>query len=317
MKRLLFAFCAFAMLVTAAMAGQKTIGFSNREMDSAFFRALSDGIKAQGEEAGFKVILSDAAGDFNKQISDVEDLIAQGIDYLILNPQDPKAGLRIVQNANQKNIPVILVDSGIEGASIVTAVAASNDGGNFLIGEYAHGQFRKQFGNSRIKLAILSMYQGSYTLMVRRTNFVRGLMEKGLQDVGSLELDIVQQVYTGGTDEGGLRGMEDILTAHPDVNMVYTESAVMVRGAINAIRAAGKSKDIQIYSFDGAKFEYDELKKGTVLATGENSPFKLAGTAIDVVKRHAAGERDFPDVVAPAPTLVTTDNVDEVYEYGW
>lgn len=317
MKRMLLAICVMAMLATTAMAGQKIIGFSNREMDSSFFRALSDGIKELGEKDGYKVIISDAGGDFNKQISDVEDLIAQGIDYLILNPQDPKAGLRIVQNANKHNIPVILVDSGIENASVVTAVAASNDGGNFLIGEYAVGQFRKQFGNARIKLAILSMYQGSYTLMVRRTNFVRGLMEKALQDYGSLELDIVQQVYAGSTDEGGLKAMEDILTAHPDVNMVYTESAVQVRGAINAIRAAGRSKDIQIYSFDGAKFEYDELKKGTVVATGENSPFKLAQTAVDVVKRYEGGERDFPDVVAPQPILVTPSNVDEVYNFGW
>ncbi len=317
MKKMFLAICAVALLATAAMAGEKTIGFSNRDMDSAFFRSLSDGIKSMGEESGFKVIVSDAAGDFNKQIADVEDLIAQGIDYLILNPQDPKAGLRIVQSANKANIPVILVDSGIDNASIVTAVAASNDGGNFLIGEYAVDQFRKQFGNTRIKLAILSMYQGSYTLMVRRTNFVRGLMEKSLQDRGALELDIVQQVYAGGTDEGGLKAMEDILTAHPDVNMVYTESAVQVRGAINAIRAAGRSKDIQIYSFDGAKFEYDELKKGNVVATGENSPFKLGQTAVDVVKRYDAGERDFPDVVAPDPILVTPANVDAVYEFGW
>lgn len=317
MKRMLLALCAIAMLATTAMAGQKIIGFSNRDMDSAYFRSLSNGIKELGEKAGFKVILSDAAGDFNKQISDVEDLIAQGIDYLILNPQDPKAGLRLVQNANKHNIPVILVDSGIENASVVTSVAASNDGGNFLIGEYAIGQFSKQFGNKPIKLAILSMYQGSYTLMVRRTNFVRGLMEKSLQDKGSLQLDIVQQVYAGGTDEGGLKAMEDILTAHPDVNMVYTESAVQVRGAINAIKAAGRSADIQIYSFDGAKFEYDELKKGNVVATGENSPFKLGETAVEVVKRYDAGERDFPDSVAPAPILVTKDNVDAVYEFGW
>jgi ribose transport system substrate-binding protein len=317
MKKMFLAICAIALLASTAMAGEKVIGFSNRDMDSAFFRSLSDGISAMGKDLGFKVIASDAAGDFNKQIADVEDLIAQGIDYLILNPQDPKAGLRIVQSANKAGIPVILVDSGIDGASVVTAVAASNDGGNFLIGEYAVGQFRKQFGDTPIKLAILSMYQGSYTLMVRRTNFVRGLMEKSLQDHGGLKLDIVQQVYAGGTDEGGLKAMEDILTAHPDVNMVYTESAVQVRGAVNAIRAAGRSKDIQIYSFDGAKFEYDELKKGTVVATGENSPFKLGQTAVEVVKRYDAGERDFPDVVAPAPILVTPANVDEVYEFGW
>ena len=144
MKRMLFALCAVAMLASTAMAAQKVIGFSNRDMDSAYFRSLSDGIKEYGEKAGFKVILSDAGGDFNKQISDVEDLFAQGIDYLVLNPQDPKAGLRIVQNANSRNIPVILVDSSIPKVSVVTSVGASNDGGNFLIGEYAV----KQFGNN-------------------------------------------------------------------------------------------------------------------------------------------------------------------------
>ena len=63
-------------------------------------------------EHGYELITTDARGDLNKQISDVEDMLSQGINYLILNPQDPEAGMRITKIAKSKNVPVVVLDDG-------------------------------------------------------------------------------------------------------------------------------------------------------------------------------------------------------------
>lgn len=303
---------ALALCLSAA-AGEKVIGFSNRTLNGSYFAALSENIKKEGEKAGYKVILTDARGDFTKQIADAEDLLAQKIDYLILNPQDPKAGLQIVKRANQAKVPVIIIDSGLGAAAVLTRIASSNSEGNELIGNHA----AELAGDKPVKLALVSFMAGNMACKERRVNFITGLYEKQLQTKGAAQIEIVMQTWAQGTDEGGLKCMEDILTAHPEVTMVYTETSLHLKGMLNAIRAAKRDKDLLVFSFDGAKMEYDAIKKGQLNATAENSPFKLANLAIEVITRYENGERSFPDTMNPKAVMVNKDNVDAVYEYGF
>ncbi len=306
---ILFAAC----ICLSGQAGEKTIGFSNRTLNGSYFAQLSENIKKEGEKAGFKVINTDARGDFTKQIADVEDLLAQKIDYLVLNPQDPKAGLQIVKRANQAKVPVIIVDSGLGAAAVLTRIASSNSEGNELIGNYA----AELAGDKPVKLALVSFMAGNMACKERRVNFITGLFEKQLQDLGRANIDIVMQTWAQGTDEGGLKCMEDILTAHPEVTMVYTETSLHLKGMLNAIRAAKRDKDLLVFSFDGAKHEYDSIKKGQLNATAENSPRKIAELAIDVIKRYEGGERSFPDNMSPKAIMVNKSNVDAVYDDGF
>lgn len=316
MKRVtgLMLVCALVMAVSGlAHAGQKVIGFSNRTMNGTYFAALSDAMQKEGDKAGYKMIITDAQTNFTKQISDVEDMLTQGVDYLLLNPQDPKAGLQIVKRANAAGVPVIIIDSGLDdSANVLTRIASSNVEGNILIGEYA----AEITAGTPVKLALVSFMQGNMACQDRRVGFITGFVEKSLRDAGSVNLDIVMQTWALGTDEGGLKCMEDILVAHPEVNAVYTETSLQLKGMINAIRAAGRS-DVKVFSFDGAKFEYDAIKKGQIMATAENSPRKIVLTALDVIKRYENGERTFPNNMSPKAVMVNKQNVEAVYDDGF
>ena len=80
----------------------RKIGFSNRTLNGAFFNGLTENMKISAKAAGYDIITTDAAGNMNKQISDVEDMLSQGIDILVLNPQDPAAGVNIAKKAAAK-----------------------------------------------------------------------------------------------------------------------------------------------------------------------------------------------------------------------
>lgn len=316
MKKMLVAslVIVFAMgALSAVQAGQKVVGFSNRTSSGNFFAALNRAVKEVGEEAGYKMIITDAQTDFTKQIGDVEDMLTQGVDFLILNPQDPKAGLQMVQKAKAAGVPVIAIDSLLDdSAEVLTRIASNNYDGNYLIGEYA----AELQGDVPVKLALISFMQGNIGCWERRTGFMTGFIEKQLATKGVANLDVVMQTWALATDEGGLKCMEDTLTARPDVNMVYTETSLQLKGVLNAIRAAGR-QDIKVFSFDGAQFEYDEIKKGNIYATAENSPRGLARIAFDVIKRYEAGERVFPGNMSPKAVMVNKDNVDAVYADGF
>ena len=142
----------------AAQAAQPLkIGFSNRTLNGAFFNGLTEYMKISAKKAGYEIVATDAAGNMNKQISDVEDMLSQGIDILVLNPQDPAAGVNIVKKATAKGIPVVNLDSDISlDAPVITRVMANNPVNNKMLGEYAV----KLFGDKPINAVIISGNQG-------------------------------------------------------------------------------------------------------------------------------------------------------------
>ncbi len=309
-KLLLTALAAVVAVSTAAQADGLKVGFSNRTLNGPYFAALSTHIENKGKAEGWEMILTDARADFTKQLGDCEDLLSKNLDYLILNPQDPVASLRCVQSANDKNVPVIIIDSdiGLE-AKVVTRIAPDNVGNNLLIGQYA----AEQAGGDEIKLAIISGNQGNLVGRARRSNFILGIIDAQLRSMNATNLDIVTQVWGGWDQQGGLKAMEDVLVAKPEINAVYTENDDMALGAVRALAAAGR-KDVQIYSYDGNKYAYDAIAKGMMAATGENNPEKMAQSAIDIISElKVTPNKDFPDYTLMPTLMVNKKNAKEVY----
>jgi ribose transport system substrate-binding protein len=87
----------------------------------------------------------------------------------------------------------------------------------------------------------------------------------------------------------------------------------MALGAVHALRAAGKSDAVKIYSYDGNKNAYKAIIDGKMEATGENNPKLMAKMAIDIIKRIEAGETNFPDYSYTTPLMVNKDNAEKVY----
>lgn len=301
------------MAITAQVqaADKLKIGFANRTLNGAFFNGLTEYMKIHAKERGYELITTDARGDMNKQISDVEDMIAQGIDYLILNPQDPAAGLRITQIAKREGVPTVVLDSDISlAAPVITRVQANNAANNILIGEFAVDQF----GDQAMNCVLISGNQGNLVGEARRTNFVRGVMEAQLRRYNHTSLTIKSQGWGNWDQQGGLKAMEDLIVAYGNqINCVYSEMDDMALGAIRSLKAANKLQNVRVYAHDGYKKGLEAVKRGELQATASNNPDTLTDTVLDVIKRYQAGEHDFPDYVYIKPVLITKDNVDSYY----
>ena len=122
------------------------------------------------------------------------------------------------------------------------------------------------------------------------------------------------------TDEGGMRAMEDLLTANPDVQLVLAENDWMAMGAIRAIEAAGYTagEDVLLISAaDGSQEAMDQVKAGKLLCTGYNPPDMLGKCSIDLI--HMIFEEGYDASNMPAATsldafAITKDNVDQFYD---
>ncbi len=312
MKKLLLTTLIGMAVATPVLADDAVkVGFSNRTLNGAFFNGLTEYMKIHAKEKGFDLIETDARGDMSKQISDVEDMLSQGIDYLILNPQDPAAGIRIAAMAKKRGVPTFILDSDISlDAPVVTRVQANNAVNNIMIGEYAVDEF----GDKPMKCVIISGNQGNLVGEARRTNFVRGVMEAQLRKYNHSNLTILSQGWGNWDQQGGLKAMEDLIIANDDMNCVYSEMDDMALGAIRALKASNKLDKVKVYAHDGYKKGIEAVTRGELEATASNNPNTLTKTILDIVGNYNKGQTDYPDYVYIEPVLITKDNAKEVYD---
>lgn len=288
------------------------IGYCTPSLDAPYYQALLTSIKENTEGNGMEFLSADGQGDINKQIAAVEDLITKGVDALLLNPKDPMALVAVTKVAKAANIPVFIIDSSIDpSAEFVTTIQSDNLANGQLAGEWV----AKKFGSKKMKIALLSGNAGNPVGLTRKQGLLQGITEEQLRSLGYIDLNVVTQMYTEWTYAGGLKAMEDILVAHPDVNVVITESDVCVLGAIKAIAQAGKTNDILIVAgADGQKEAIKYIMDTDFYGcTAMNSPVQIGKNAVEAAIQYINGKRDFAKKSYTAPLLITKENAAQYY----
>jgi len=287
------------------------IGYCTPSLNAPFYVVLTEYIKKFTEEYGMKFASADGQDDIVKQITSLEDLIAAGVNVIILNPLDHKALVSAVNTASKSGVPVFIVDSAIDpAADYITSVQASNEGNGELIGQWVVNKF----GKTRIKVALISGSQGNPVGREKRLGFVRGFVDMQLISLGYSDLNIVSQGWGNWTNNGGLKAMEDILVANPDVNLLVAENDAMGMGALKAINESGRADKITVVGFDGQKEAYELIKEGKFGATALNSPRELARLVVEAVVKYLNGERRIDKIIYTDPVLITRENVDKYYD---
>ena len=300
--------------LSAAQAADCKIGISMKTLDAPYFAAQEVSAKKQAEALGCEVLSSDAQNDLNKQIADVEDMVAQGIGALIINPRDSKGLVGAVNAATAAGVKVFVIDSTIAAqANFVTLVQSSNSQNGLLVGQYLADITK----GKDLKIALLSGDKGNEVGQERRLGVLAGLLEGQLRNEGRARFEVVGQGWGLWGHEGGLKAMEDLLVANPDINVVLGENDSMVLGAKMALEQAGRLEGVTlIAAADGQKEALAMIKEGSYAATGLNDPALVAATAVDLAKKAIDGSlpADISKITYTTPTAITKDNVDTYYK---
>jgi ribose transport system substrate-binding protein len=293
------------------LTGMK-IGYCTPSLNAPYYQALLQSIKANTEKNGMVFLSADGQDDINKQVAAVEDLITKGVDALLLNPKDPDALVGVTRVAKAAGIPVFIIDSSINpSADYVTTIQSNNLANGELAGEW----LVKKMGNKTMNIALLSGNAGNPVGRTRKQGLLQGITEEQLRTQGKIDLNVKTQAYTEWSYAGGLKAMEDILVAHPDINVVITESDVCVLGAIKAIAQAGKTDDILIVAgADGQKEAIKYIMDTDFYGcTAMNSPVQIGKNAVQYAIEYINGKRDFKKTSFTAPLLITKENAAKYY----
>lgn len=308
---LALAAAASLLAVGAAQAADCKIGISMKTLDAPYFAAQEVSAKKHAEELGCEVISADAQNDLNKQIADVEDMVAQGIGALIVNPRDSKGMVPAVNAATAAGVKVFVIDSTLDpAANFVTLVQSSNTQNGQLVGQWLANHTK----GKDLKIALLSGDKGNEVGQERRLGVLAGLVEGQLRNEGRVRFEVVGQGWGMWGHEGGLKAMEDLLVANPDINVVLGENDSMVLGAKKALEQSGKLDGVMLVAAaDGQKEALQMIKEGGYSVTGLNDPAIVAATAVDLAKKALDGQlpADTPKITYTTPMAITKDNVDQ------
>jgi ribose transport system substrate-binding protein len=268
------------------------VGVSLSTLNNPFFISVKEGIVELAEDKGSEVKVLDAQDDTSKQSNDIDDLIQQGVDILLINPVDSAAVAPAVEAANGAGIPVITIDRSSEGGEVVTLVASDNVEGGKIAAEYI-----EEISGENAKVAELEGIPGASA-----TN-ERG---EGFNDYANDKLDVVDKQTASFDRAKGLTVMENMLQSNPEIEAVFAQNDEMALGAIQAIRAAGKTGEVQVVGFDGTDDGLDAIEAGTLSATVAQRPEEMGKLAMQAAFDYFAG-KDVEKSIASPLELIKSD----------
>jgi len=270
--------CGTSAAGTSTTSGPKTIGFSVYDMQYGYFQTMEKGTHAAATAAGYGYKLFDEKSSESSMVSGTQDLLNQGIGALIISPFKPDALGPIVDAAHAKGIPVVVDDIGGGGSQYDAIVISDNAGGGKLAADEMDTEI-KASGKTSKEVASIQCEPSAVYAARRNVGFDQEITAKGYT--------VVAEVSGHSKQEEGLKDMQDILTAHPNVVGVFSCNDPMAVGAANALQAAGKSgsKDVIVIGFNGDQIALDAIKSGLMAATIQQQPDKMGAMTVDLATK--------------------------------
>jgi fructose transport system substrate-binding protein len=218
----------------------------------------------------------------------VETLISAGAKGILITPTDSKAIVPSLDKARQAGMLVIALDTPTEPADAVDATfATDNYQAGLLIGQWA----KAKLAGKPAKIALLDLNANQVSVDVQRDQgFLEGfgIDVKDKTRIGDeSDPQIVGHDVTDGAEDGGRTAMENLLQKDPSINLVYTINEPAAAGAYQALKAAGKDKQVTIVSVDGGCPGVAAVKSGQIGATSQQYPLRMAEDGVKAVAAFA------------------------------
>ena len=294
-----------------AKAADVTLGMSNIGLSFPFAAAIAKGFTDEAAKLGAKSIVLDATGEVQKQANDIQDLMTQKVDGMVIMPLDSVVAQGWVDRVSVAGIPVVAVGSQIGDPKkraikdVYPKLAALTTQDEIAAGKAAGELALKLMPTDRpAKIAIIEGAAGFSEVVQRTEGFKQAL------DAAGAKYEVVASQPGDWTAEKGEAACQNILAAHPDVDLFYNQADDMVVGCARAVRSAGS--DAKLIGVGGSKLAVAAIKAGQIDGTVCYKPEALGALAAKTVYEAATGKLEHKAAFLTYPTPgVTKENIDQ------
>ena len=307
-KLLLICFVVFAACGQQESGPKKLkVGYVINFMSHEWYQNISKSAIARAAELDVELIVADANLDVAAQISKAENLLAQGVDVLILSPVDAKAMGPIVRQAKEVGARVITEANPVPDADSYVGID------NHASGAKAGQWFADYAKEKDIDPKILMIGLPNFEDCRQRVDGFKEALDKA-----GLVYEIVQEVDGQGLKEKAFKAAQDALTANPQINVIYGINDDSTTGGMAAYKAAGLDESALTaigFGFEGTVGQTALTGDTTYRAALAMFPNFVGGALIDAAVKLAKGEALPPHYETPT-IVVTRDNIDDFYDRG-
>lgn len=266
------------------------VGYSSQYLTIPWSQQVVDGYKAWMQEAGVEVLVTDAANDPNKQITDIEGLIAKGVKGIFIKPQDDKAIQPAMQRAKEAGVIVIVLEDPPADATLMDAFVTQD----FFHGGYIGGSMLCKALADRSPKPEVAHFKYPFSAIgvdYRIAGYKAAVKDCGLEDVAEAE---------GITTAEGFKVFADVLTAHPAVRGAWGYYDGVTFGAVQAFEQQN-TMDAVVAAHDlGSEQTALEIaKEGSLLVGTAATQTRLAGEAGAKLMLLKILGKDVPNVIVP------------------
>jgi ribose transport system substrate-binding protein len=311
LKILLFVLSLAPLVSLACRPAEKPPSAQGKRLDIAvipkgmtheFWKSIHAGAVRAGRELGVNILWKgpQREDDRAQQITVVEDFISRGVSGIVLAPLDDRALCRPVQDAARENIPVVIIDSGLQGQDHISYVATDNYQGGAL----AAGRMAKLLPEGG-DIFLIRCQEGSASTTERE----RGFLDTVQREAPRLRF-LVQDQYGGSTTEAAYQLAENLLGRFPEVDGIFCPNESTTFGTLRALQEAGLAGKVKFVGFDSSPKLVRALREGHLHGLVHQDPMKMGYVGVVQIVRHLRGQ----PVEARVDTgvyLITRENMDE------
>lgn len=262
---------------SANVLAKDTIALVVSTLNNPFFVSMKDGAQKEADKLGYNLVVLDSQNNPAKELANVQDLTVRGTKLMLINPTDSDAVGNAVAMANQAKIPVITLDRQASKGEVASHVASDNAFGGKMAGDY----IAKKVGENA-KVIELEGIAGTSVARERGKGFAQAAEKHPFTILASQPADFDRTK--------GLNVMQNLLTAHPDVQAVFAQNDEMALGALRALQTAGKT-DVLVVGFDGTEDGIKAVNSGKMGATVAQRPDQIGVIGVQTADKVLKGEK--------------------------
>ncbi len=287
-------------------SGKPKVALVMKSLANEFFSTMAEGAeKHQAASGDYDLVVNGIKDerDIARQVELVQEMVASGVDAIVIAPADSQALIPSLRRAKKAGIVVVNIDNKLDAEMLakedlqIPFVGPNNTAGAKAVGDYLAGKLSK--GDS---VAILEGLQTSENGRARKSGFEAAMNAAGIAiaDSQSAKWEMAEANEVASA----------MLSEHPEIKAILAANDNMAMGAIAAAKSVGRSDDVLIVGFDNIAAMRDAIRDGKVLATADQHGDQLAVYGIETALKLIADPSSSIDDVETPVDLVTAETLD-------
>lgn len=277
-----------------------------KSLANEFFSTMADGAKAHQRQnvEKYDLVVNGIKDerDLSRQVALVDEMVASGVDAIVIAPADSKALVPALRRAQEKGVVVVNIDNRLDAGTLeqegikIPFVGPDNKAGAKKVGDCLAAELK-----SGDAVAVLEGIRTSFNAQQRREGFERAMKDAGVTIVDSQSAE--WEMSKASTIASSM------LSEHPEIKAILAANDSMALGAMAGIKSAGRSGEVLIVGFDNISAVQTAILDGKIMATADQHGDQLAVFGIEFALEMLADADAAPEDKETPVDLVTAETL--------